>query len=141
MAQTAMVLVVVLSGFTGRYLMSHISQGLREKQQTLQGLQLGFKQMSLNFTHHNVKYAPAQSATGGQWNLDSDRSLKEDSVSSVSELAGGIADLEYSIAVHGRMKNFFQKWHRFHLVITGVLCFMLALHICSGVYYGLRWFQ
>ncbi len=62
-------------------------------------------------------------------------------MSSVSVVAGGIADLEYSIAVHGWMKNGFQKWHRFHLVISGVLCFLLALHVWSGVYYGLRWFQ
>ncbi len=62
-------------------------------------------------------------------------------MSSVSAVAGAIADLEYSIAVHGWMKNRFQKWHRFHLVISGVLCFLTALHVWSGVYYGLRWFQ
>ena len=62
-------------------------------------------------------------------------------MSSVSAVAGGIADLEYSIAVHGWMKNLFQKWLRFHLVISGVLFFLLALHVWSGVFYGLRWFQ
>lgn len=62
-------------------------------------------------------------------------------MSSVSAVAGGIADLEYSIAVHAWMKNRFQKWLRFHLVIAGVLWFLLALHVWSGVYYGLRWFQ
>ncbi len=141
MAQTAMVLSVVLSGFVGRYLMSHISQGLREKQRMLQGLQLGFKQMSQEVAHQDVEPTSTRSAPDRPWNWFIGWSQTEDSVSSVSAVAGGIADLEYSIAVHGRMKNLFQKWHRFHLVITGVLCFLLALHVWSGVYYGLRWFE
>ncbi len=141
MAQTAMVILVVLSGFIGRYLMSHISQGLREKQQMLQGLQLGFKQMSQDFAHQDVEYASTELAPDRPWNWLRGWSQTEDSVSSVSAVAGAIADLEYSIAVHGWMKNRFQKWLRFHLVISGVLCFLLALHVWSGVYYGLRWLQ
>ncbi len=141
MAQTAMVLLVVLSGFIGRYLMSHISRGLREKQQMLRDLQLGFKQMSQHFAHQNVEPTSTRSAPDKPWNWLSGWSQTEDSVSSISAVAGGIADLEYSIAVHGWMKNRFQKWLRFHVVISGVLCFLLALHVWSGVYYGLRWFQ
>ncbi len=141
MALTAMVLLVVLSGFIGRYLMSHISQGLREKQQMLQGLQLGFKQMSQEFAHQKVEPTATGSAPDRPWNWFSGWSQTEDSVLSVSAVAGAIADLEYSIAVHGWMKNWFQKWLRFHLVISGVLCFLLAIHVWSGVYYGLRWFQ
>ena len=140
MALTAMVLLVVLSGFIGRYLMSHISQGLREKQQMLQGLQLRFEQMSEDFAHQNVEHTSIEPTPDKPLNWLS-WSQTEDSVSSVSAVAGGIADLEYSIAVHGWMKNWFQKWLRFHLVISGVLCFLLALHVWSGVYYGLRWFQ
>ncbi len=141
MALTVMVLLVVLSGFIGRYLMSHISRGLREKQETLRGLQLGFEKMSEDLAHEKVEHTSIRSTPGRPWSWLSGRSQTEDSVSSVSAVAGGIADLEYSIAVHGWMKNRFQKWHRFHLVISGVLCFLLALHVWSGVYYGLRWFQ
>jgi hypothetical protein len=140
MALTAMVLLVVLSGFIGRYLMSHISQGLREKQQMLEGLQLVFQQMSQDFSHQNVGQTLTRSAPDRPWNWLS-WSQTDDSVSSVSAVAGGIADLEYSIAVHGWMKNWFQKWLRFHKVISGVLCSLLAIHVWSGVYYGLRWFQ
>ena len=141
MAQTAIVLLVVLSGFIGRHLMSHIRQGLREKQQMLRELQLGFERMSQDIADQKAEPPSTQSAADRPWNWPSDWSQTEDSVSSVSEVAGGIADLEYSIAVHGWMKNRFQKWLRFHRVISGVLCFLLALHVWSGVYYGLRWFQ
>lgn len=141
MALTAMVLLIVLSGFTGRHLMSHINRGLREKQQMLQGLQLGFQQMSDDLVHQNVEHMSMQSTLDRSWNWLSGWSQTEDSVSSVSAFADGIADLEYSIAVHGWMRKRFQKWLRFHQVISGVLCFLLALHVWSGVYYGLRWFQ
>ncbi len=136
-----MVLLVVLSGFIGRYLMSHISQGLRAKQQMLRGLQLGFEQMSQDLAHQNVEHASIRSVPDRPWNWLRGWSQTEDSVSSVSAVAGAIADLEYSIAVHGWMKKRFQKWLRFHRVISGVLFFLLALHVWSGVYYGLRWFQ
>ncbi len=141
MALTVMVLLVVLSGFIGRYLMSHISQGLREKQRMLRGLQLGFKQMSQDFAHQSAEHTSTRSAPGRPWNWLSGWSQTEDSGSSVGAVAGAIADVEYSIAVHGWMKNRFQKWLRFHKVISGVLCLLLALHVWSGVYYGLRWFQ
>jgi len=141
MALTAMVLLVVLSGFTGRYLMSHISRGLREKQQMLRRLQLDFEQMSDDLALEKVEHTPNRSTLDRPWNWPSGWSQAEDSVSSVSTLTGGIADLEYSIAVHGWMKNRFQKWLRFHRVISEVLFILLALHVWSGVYYGLRWFQ
>ncbi len=140
MALTAMVLLVVLSGFIGRYLMSHINRGFREKQQMLRGLQLGLEQMSDDLALQTVEHTSIRSTPDRPWNWLS-WSQTEDSVSSVSAVAGGIADLEYSIAVHGWMKNRFQKWLRFHLVISGVLFFLLAIHVWSGVYYGLRWLQ
>ncbi len=141
MALTAMVLLVVLSGFIGRYLMSHINRGLREKQQKLRGLQLGFEQMSHDLAHQNVEHASIRSVPDSPSNWPTGGSQTEDSGWPVGEVAGAIADLEYSIAVHGWMKNRFQKWLRFHLVISGVLFFLLALHVWSGVYYGLRWFE
>ncbi len=141
MALTAMVLLIVLSGFIGRYLMSHISQGLSEKKQMLRRLQLEFEQMSDDIAHEKVEPTSNRPTQDRSWNWPSGWSQTEDSVSSVSTVTGGIADLEYSIAVHGWMKNWFQKWLRFHRVIFEVLIFLLVLHVWSGVYYGLRWFQ
>ncbi len=141
MALTAMVLLVVLSGFIGRYLMSHISRGLREKQQMLRSLQLEFEQMSDDLAHEKVEHTSNRSTPDRPWNWSSGWSQTVDSVSSINAVTGGIADLEYSIAVHGWMKNWFQKWLRFHRVISEVLFLLLVLHVWSGVYYGLRWFQ
>ncbi len=87
MAQTAMVLLVVSSGFIGRYLMSHIGQGLREKQQMRRGLNLGFKQMSQEFAHQNVEPTSTRSAPDRPWNWPSGWSQTDDSVSSVSAVS------------------------------------------------------
>ncbi len=143
MALTAMVLLVVLSGFVGRYLMGHINRGLREKQEMLRRLELGFERMRDDPAHQTVEHASIRSSLGqglAPWNWFSGMSQTGE-IDSVWSLTGAIADLEYSIAVHGRMKILFQKWHRFHLVIAGVLCFLLAMHVWSGIHYGLRWFQ
>ena len=106
----------------------------------LRGLRLGFEKMSRELARENVESASIRSEPDRpSW--PSGGSQTEDSVSSVGAVAGGIADLEHSIAVHGSMRNWFRKWLRFHQVIFGVLGVLLALHVWSGVYYGLRWFQ
>ena len=143
MALTAMVLLIALSGFVGRYLMSHIGLKLREKQERLERLQLVFEGMGDNRARQEVADASVPQRNPGVWSvLDSPRLAGEEvSLTSVSAVAGGIADLEYSIAVHAWFRKWFQKWLRFHRTITGVLCFLLALHVGAGIYYGLRWFQ
>ncbi len=141
MGLTATVLLVVLSGFTGRYLMKHIGRGLREKEQMLRGLQLGFEQTGDALARQMVETTSIRSMVLRPWSWLGGQSPTEDSASSVSAVAGAIAEFEYSIAVHGWMKNWFRRWLRFHLVISGALGFLLGLHVWSGVYYGLRWFQ
>ncbi len=143
MALTAMVLLVALSGFVGRYLMSHIGLKLREKQERLGRLQLVFDQMREGHAQQEVAAASVPQRNLRVWSLLGRLRLtgEADSLASVSAVAGGIADLEYSIAVHAWCKKWFQKWLRFHRTLTAVLCFLLALHVGAGVYYGLRWFQ
>ncbi len=141
MGLTATVLLVGLSGFTGRYLMKHIGRSLREKEQMLRGLQLGFEQTADGLAHRKEEPTSIRSTALRPWSWLGGQSQTEDSASSVSAVAGAIADLEYSISIHGWMRNLFRRWLRFHLVISGALGFLLSLHVWSGVYYGLRWFQ
>lgn len=138
MLLTATVLLVVLSGFVGRYLMGYINHGLREKQQMLGRLQFEYEQLSLRVSSSDT-VQPSMSDQHRDWLPGGDQ--PEVSVSSFTVLASAIADLEYSIVVHGGMTNLFRRWLRFHLVISGVLIALLSFHIWSGVYYGLRWFQ
>ena len=142
MALTAMVLLVALSGFVGRCLMSQIGLKLREKQARLERLQLVFEGMGDDHAQQEVGNSSVRSTPRVRSLFGSPPLTgEEDSSTSVGAVAGGIADLEYSIAVHAWFKKWFQKWLRFHRAITGVLCFLLALHVGAGIYYGLRWFQ
>ncbi len=142
MALTAMVLLVALSGFVGRYLMSHIGLTLREKEERLERLRLVFQGMRDDHARQEVEHSSVRS-TPRVWSLFGSLPLTggADPLTSVGAIAGGIADLEYSIAVHAWFKKWFQKWLRFHRAIAGVLCFGLALHVGAAIYYGLRWFQ
>jgi hypothetical protein len=54
-------------------------------------------------------------------------------------LAESIADVEYATRTHEVFKAF-QQWLRFHIVLSLILYFLLALHIFSELWFGLRWF-
>ncbi len=146
MALTATVLLVVLSGFVGRYLMSHINRGLREKQEMRRRLEIGFERMRDDLAHQTVEHASIRSSLGqglAPWNWFAGMSQtgEIDSVWSLNAVAGAIADLEYSIAVHIGVKKLFLTWLRLHRVISTILYVLLAMHVWSGIHYGLRWFQ
>ncbi len=126
--------------------MSHINQGLREKQEMLRRLELGFERMRDGVAHQTVEHASIRSSLGqglAPWNWFSGMSQtgEIDSVWSLNAVAGAIADLEYSIAVHVGVKKLFLMWLRLHRVISTILYVLLAMHVWSGIHYGLRWFQ
>ncbi len=146
MALTATVLLVVLSGVVGRYLMSHINRGLREKQEMRRRLEIGFERMRDDLAHQTVEHASTRSSLRqglAPWNWFGGMSQtgEIDSVWSLNAVAGAIADLEYSIAVHVGVKKLFLTWLRLHRVISTILYVLLAMHVWSGIHYGLRWFQ
>jgi hypothetical protein len=55
-------------------------------------------------------------------------------------LAESMADLEYAIKTHETFKRWFSRWLKFHIVISVILYVLLALHVWSGIHFGLRWF-
>ena len=60
---------------------------------------------------------------------------------SVRQLVGAIADLEYSMRSHERIKRAFAIWICIHIIAALVMYPALALHIWNGLYFGLRWLQ
>ncbi len=53
----------------------------------------------------------------------------------------GIADLEHAIEARETLKRAFSRWIVLHVASAIVLYPLLALHIWSGIYYGLRWLR
>lgn len=148
-ALTAMTLVVVMSGFTGRYLMSQFSQTIQEKKVMLTQLELAYRETATELAAHPEQAAVLRPLSGFITRLVSSAFVTSAatglgaapvSVRAI-RLAESIADLEYAIKTHETFKRWFAGWLKFHIVIAFILYGLLALHVWAGIHFGLRWFE
>lgn len=144
---TAMTIIVVLSGFTGRYLMRSEGQEIKEKQGWLDELMIAFQQtqndiraQSKNVVNTSIKAEKIGSLFS--WlvvtkpsEIGGNRLLEARAIS----LSESIADVEYAIRTHETFKFAFSVWLKFHIVLSMVLYLLIALHVWAGIYFGLRW--
>lgn len=139
-ALTAMTLIVVISGFVGRYLMSFIRQEIRALKETLDGLRAELQQFSetakppksFGFMKRVRARAVLAFSTGDDEVPDEIRAL---------QLAGAISDTEYAIASNDWFKRAFSAWLKLHIVLSLVLYALMGFHVWGGLYFGLRWFS
>lgn len=145
-ALTGMTLVVVVSGFVGRYLMSFIAEELREKRETLAGLRQEYDTLAAAIAQNPqaaeqvspLRHVQARLLT---WAFAGHaQAVPLAPATKALRLAESIADVEYAIASHERFKRAFGVWLKFHIVISLVLYALLGLHIWAAIYFGLRWF-
>lgn len=144
-ALTAMMLIVVLSGFVGRYLLSHFSQQIREKKEVLTRLEIAYQQTAGELAAQPDQTAMLRPLSGFVsrtaarllW-ANSDISELPASARAV-RISESMADLEYAIKTHENFKRWFSSWLKFHIVISFILYVLLALHIWAGIHFGLRW--
>jgi hypothetical protein len=146
-ALTAMMLLVVLSGFVGRYLMGYFSRELLEKRHLLDDLKVAYGQAA-----GDLAQQPEQAALLGTFSGFFSRVLAGLFVPSPAEpavlavpvrslrLAESMADVEFAIKTHETFKRWFTRWLKFHIVISAILYVLLALHVWAGIHFGLRWF-
>jgi hypothetical protein len=52
-----------------------------------------------------------------------------------------VANLEYAVRTHELLKRWCGRWLKLHLGLSVILYVLLALHIGSGIYFGLRWLR
>lgn len=147
-ALTAMTILVVLSGFTGRYLMSHFSQTIREKRAMLAQLEMAYRKTAGELAAH-AEQAAVLSPLAGFWSrlvagVFLTAPLTGGSLPAsirALRLAESMADLEYAIKTHEQFKRWFASWLKFHIVISFVLYALLGLHVWAGIHFGFRWFS
>ncbi|MCE0722762.1 hypothetical protein [Legionella resiliens] len=148
-ALTGMTLIVTISGFVGRYLLSFIADEVREKKELLSDLQSQYQRVAQEIqTNPDLKKTitrfHSMSARFAAW-LFNENVLNGESTAPASlralRLVESIAELEYAIQFHEQFRRAFRTWLRLHIVIALVLYGLLALHVWSGIYFGLRWFQ
>lgn len=143
---TGMTLVVVVSGFVGRYLMHSNETELHQKREMLAGLREGYDSVQLEIAHD-----PSMAEQVGFFRRTGVRLLgwafagtipafQESAAMRAMRLSEAIADVEYAIRTHESVKRAFRVWLRFHIVISLVLYVLLGLHVWAAFHFGLRWF-
>ena len=149
-ALTAMTLLVVVSGFIGRYLLSGFTKEIREKKAMLTELQTAYDEALVAVQSDPAAATRLRPFSGFFSRLVAGFFLPEpttvpsvpvaDSITLV-RLAESIADVEYAIRTHEDFKQWFGKWLKFHIVISFVLYGLMFVHVYYAVYFGLRWFE
>lgn len=144
---TSTMLLVVLTGFIGRHLLSLTSQEVRDKRETLSKLQAEYDRLADELSR-NAEPAFMSVAKGpfarfrARLLLASGESLPIGGTAAQAvRLAESIADVDYAIKTHDAFKRAFGRWLAVHIVLSVVLILLLGLHIWAGIHYGLRWFR
>ena len=138
---TAVMLLVVVSGFVGRYLLTYVGQEIRDKLLLLQTAR-----GDLDSAWGVLKSAPpgvgrlpsAPLLAAGLAALGLDLQYVGPA-GDVTRLAESVADLEYAIRTRELLRRWCGRWLNLHLVLSAILYVLLALHIWAGVHFGLRW--
>ena len=117
-ALVSVMLVVVLSGFVGRYYLAQVGADVRDQRQELGVLRTRYDRL-----------AAGSAAVTGFPDV------------SVRALVAGIADLEHAIGRREALKRALSRWTVLHVASAIALYPLLALHVWSGIYYGLRWLR
>jgi len=140
---TAVMLLVVVSGFVGRYLLSYETHEIKDKLLLLQTAR-----GDLDSAWGALKNSPPKMST-----MPNARLLVAGLASlglglefggpagEVITTAESVADLEYAIRTHELFKRWCSLWLKLHLVLSVILYVLLGLHIWAGLHFGLRWFS
>ncbi len=150
---TGMTILVVLSGYIGRYLLRNIGTELRDKKKLLLQAEAQYERTRESLAALDVGAAEGVSLSKimGQlsfWGRMRSALFVQDAP--VDSAAAGLllraarlaetrADLEYAIRTHEVFKKWFGLWLKFHIVISFTLYSLLALHIWASIHFGLRW--
>ena len=140
-ALTATMLLVVVSGIVLRYLSPFVNLDLKDKLLLLQTARgdldhaWGVLEKS-EAERNNRPKAPSLAAGFASLGL---ASAPDNLSAQVTILAEGVADLEYSIRTDELLRRWFSLALSFHILVSVAFYALLAAHIASGIYFGLRW--
>lgn len=122
MALTATMLLVVLTGYVGRYLLTFIGEDVRENRELLTGLRSRLKAPVASI-------APAMTGDPA------------DPEGFMLRIIGAVADIEHAVAMQDRLRTLFRRWVVVHIALSVTLYVLLVLHVWAGLEFGLRWFR
>ena len=140
---TTVMLLAVVSGFSVRYLLTYVAHEITDKLALLQTARgdLDSAWGAVENSSAEMKLlpkAPVLMAGLASLGLDVRSGGPADEVTRIAE---SVADLEYSVRMHEFFKRWFARALTLHIGLSILLYLLLALHIGSGIYFGLRWLQ
>jgi len=142
-ALTAVMLLVVVSGFAVRYLLTFVAHEIKDKLLLLQTAR-GDLDSAWGVLEHSPAEMRALPKTpvlaAGLASLGIELPFGGPA-GEVIRTADGVADLEYAIRTHELFKRWFSRSLTLHIAASFVLYVLLLLHIWSGIHFGLRWFS
>lgn len=139
---TAVMLLVVVSGFALRYLTTYVTHDIQDKLLLLQTARgdLDSAWGVLENSPAAAKAFPkARLLTAGLASIGIDLSTAGGPAAEVTRLAESVADLEYAIRTDELFKRWFSYSLKVHIVLSVLLYLLLGLHIWAGIHFGLRW--
>lgn len=148
-ALTAMTLIVVVSGFIGRHLLSRIGEELKDKRALLGSLTAAYENTVRELREHPERVEQVRSAGNVFRRLAARLFLSPDplrepglNVAARSlRLSESMADVEYAIGTHEAFKRAFRVWLKLHIILSFTLYALLGLHVWASIHFGLRWFS
>lgn len=126
-------LLVVFSGIVGRFLFKIVNRSLKDQKKDLAQLKKLLQQLRTEVTPDDLeKYL----GSGGSLPAKNE---KYRTCEELKDVALSIAETEHALAVFDRTKRLFGRWTVVHLYLTAFLFAMMATHVLTTIYYGLRW--
>ncbi|MEP7348054.1 MAG: hypothetical protein ABI877_22485 [Gemmatimonadaceae bacterium] len=142
-ALTATMLLVVVSGYVLRYLTPFVNRDMKDKLLLLQTARgdldsaWGVLEQSAA-EREDLPTMPLLTAGLASMGLSF---ASASPAGRVTTLAEGVADLEYSVRTDELLRRWFSRALKAHIVLSGALYALLATHVASGIYFGLRWLR
>ncbi|MCF8052014.1 MAG: hypothetical protein K9L59_12305 [Desulfobacterales bacterium] len=131
---------IVLSGLIGRYLLRNIGRSEKNLRQDAQRMrrELEMKKSQVDRRACTLVLELDDLPELEESGVAPDR-REFDRCEEVVVLARAVVDYEYTLQGFSKTKALFGKWRKAHVYLTAFLFAMIAVHVLSTIYYGLRW--
>jgi hypothetical protein len=138
---TAVMLLVVVSGFAVRYLLTYVTHEIKDKLLLLQTARgdLDSAWGVLENSPAEMRALPRTPVLAAGIASVGIELPFGGPAGEVIRTAEGVADLEYAVRTHEFFKRWFARSLKLHIILSVILYVLLALHIWAGIHFGLRW--
>jgi hypothetical protein len=139
----AVMLLVVVSGFAVRYLLTYVNQEIKDKLLLLQTARgdLDSAWGVMENTPPEMRDLPKSPLLAAGLASVGIEISSGGPAGEVTRLAESVADLEYAIRTHELFKRWFSRALKLHIVLSLIFYVLLGLHVWAEIHFGLRWFS